>query len=256
MNTRTTDRGAIVITGACGAYGRELASTFSKAGESLILLDRMPSYEFAHELASGCTADYIACDLADPTALDTACSRILANGTPRALINNAGVFPFDELLDVSATDMARVFAVNVIAPTTLSQRVGAAMAHRGGGTICNISSAAASVVRSNGAIYGASKAALEQLTRAFAVSLANGGVRVNAVRPGLRTENLVAQLVGGHQDRIRAGIPMGRLSEPGEVAALVQFLCSDDARFITGQVIAVDGGSSIHRRMPNPQEHS
>jgi NAD(P)-dependent dehydrogenase (short-subunit alcohol dehydrogenase family) len=256
MTTSTPGQGSIVITGACGAYGRELATAFSKTNNNLVLLDRMPAYAFAHELAPGCSVDYITCDLADPIALDAACTRILEHGSIRALINNAGIFPFNELMEVSASDIAQVFAINVIAPTLLCQRIGAAMMQSGGGAICNISSASASVVRSNGAIYGSSKAALEQLTRAFAVSLADGGIRVNAIRPGLRTENLVAQLVQGHQDRILSGIPMGRLSEPGEVAALVEFLCSDDARFITGQVIAVDGGSSIHRRAPTPQEQA
>lgn len=146
-----------------------------------------------------------------------------------------------------------ILGVNLRAPLRLMQRVGAAMAQRGAGAICNISSAAASVVRENGAVYGASKAALEQLTRAFAVRLGPVGVRVNAVRPGLRGDTRDG-VPTEHLRRVGADVPLRRLAQPGEVAALVSFLCSGAAAFITGETIAVDGGNGIHRRAPAAQQ--
>jgi NAD(P)-dependent dehydrogenase (short-subunit alcohol dehydrogenase family) len=239
----------IVITGACGAYGRELAARFSACGHPLVLVDIMQEYGFAHELTGQGDFSYHACDFKDADAVTALAQHIVRDGAPWALINNAGTFPFDELADMAPDAISSVLAVNFTAPVILSQHLGAAMAEAGGGCICNVSSGAADVVRSNGAIYGASKAALEQITRAFAVTLGPAGVRVNAVRPGLRTRNLVSPLAAGHQDRIKASIPLRRLSEDGELANLLAFLCSDEGRFITGQVIGVDGGNAINRRI-------
>lgn len=122
------------------------------------------------------------------------------------------------------------------------------MAARGSAGICNMSSGAASVVRDNGAIYGASKAALEHLTRAFAVKLGPAGVRVNCVRPGLRGGDTMQSVPASHLARVGTNVPLRRLAAPGEVADVVCFLCSDAASFTTGETIAVDGGNGINRR--------
>lgn len=242
-------RRPIVITGACGAYGRELARHFSAHGHDLVLVDILPQHDFLHELANPEHAVYLQCDLGRTDAVLQLADDILRHGTPRALVNNAGVFPFDELMDIPPDTIQSIMAINFMAPVLLMQRLGEAMGRAGGGCICNISSGAAEVVRSNGAVYGASKAALEQITRAFAVTLGPGKVRVNAVRAGLRTRNLLSPMLAGHEARITASIPLRRLSEDGELASLVYFLCSDEARFITGQTIGVDGGNTLNRRL-------
>ena len=243
----------VVITGSCGAYGRELAQRFSAKGHPLVLVDILPQHPFLNELAHPDRCTYLQGDLSCSDDVLALAQAILQHGAPQALINNAGIFPFDELSDIAPDAIQAIMAINFTAPVLLMQRLGAAMAQAGGGSICNISSGAADVVRSNGAVYGASKAALEQITRAFAVTLGPDQVRVNAVRAGLRTRNLVAPMQAGHESRIAANVPLRRLSEDGELASLVQFLCSDEARFITGQIIGVDGGNTLNRRQANTE---
>jgi 3-oxoacyl-[acyl-carrier protein] reductase len=238
----------VVITGAAGAYGRELASAFHAEGARLVLSDRLA------RLDSSLPDDsfhYLPADLSDRRDLERLADALIAEGAPDVLINNAALFPFTDLLDISPESAEALLAVNLRAPLRLMQRVGAAMAQRGHGAIINISSGAASVVRDNGALYGASKAALEHLTRAFAVRLGPSGVRVNAVRPGLRGDSL-AGIPADHMARVGAGVPLRRLARDGEVAAAVMFLCSDAAAFVTGETIAVDGGNGINRRMTAP----
>lgn len=236
----------VAITGATGAYGRDLALAFSGLGARLLLSDR--TADGPAGLPPGC-ARYLQADLATPDGVEALADGLLADTVPDVLVNNAGVFPFVDLLDLTPQDFDAIVGVNLRAPWRLTQRVGAVMAARGGGAICNISSGAASVVRENGALYGASKAALEHLTQAFAVRLGPSGVRVNAVRPGLRGDTRDG-IPAEHLRRVGQGVPLRRLARPGEVAAMVTFLCSDAAAFVTGQTIAVDGGNAINRRLP------
>ncbi|MCW8198292.1 SDR family oxidoreductase [Verminephrobacter aporrectodeae subsp. tuberculatae] len=158
----------VAITGAAGAYGRDLASAFHRCGANLLLSDDQASC--ASTLPHG-SWRYLRADLSTAAGTDALADWLLADGVPDVLVNNAGLFPFVDLLATPLDCFDAILGVNLRAPFRLMQRVGAAMAQRGAGAICNISSGAASVVRENGAVYGASKAALEQLTRAFAVRL-------------------------------------------------------------------------------------
>lgn len=236
----------VALTGAAGAYGRELAQAFQQQGARLLLSDT--TADFHSGLPPG-TWDYCQADLAAAEGPDALADWLLAAGTPDVLVNNAGLFPFVDLMALPLPTFDMLLGVNLRAPFRLMQRLGGAMAQRGSGAICNISSGAASVVRENGAVYGASKAALEQLTRAFAVRLGPGGVRVNAVRPGLRGDTLDA-IPADHLQRVGTGVPLRRLARDGEVAGVVTFLCSDAAAFVTGETLAVDGGNAINRRLP------
>ncbi len=238
----------VVVTGANGAYGREIAAAFLRQGAKLLLSDKAPSLSPSDELPAG-SFIYLPADLSRNADLEALAENLLTQGTPDVLVNNAGLFPFLDLLDMPLDTFDRIFSINLRAPFLLMQRLGAAMAQRGSGAICNISSGAASVVRENGAVYGASKAGLEHLTRAFAVRLGPQGVRVNAVRPGLRGDTR-EPIPESHLQRVGSGVPLRRLARPGEVSNLVTFLASDAAAFISGETIAVDGGNAINRRLP------
>lgn len=238
----------VAITGACGAYGRDLAQTFHRLGARLVLSDLAPMMVALPGLPDG-SFHYLQADLREAAGTESLADQLLALGTPNVLVNNAGLFPFVDLLDTSLQTWDDMLGVNLRTPFRLMQRIGAAMAQRGSGAICNISSGAASVVRDNGAVYGASKAALEQLTRAFAVRLGPAGVRVNGVRPGLRHDTMNG-MPDQHLQRVGSTVPLRRLAQPGEVTAVVAFLCSEAAAFVTGETLAVDGGNSINRRIP------
>ena len=118
------------------------------------------------------------------------------------------------------------------------------------GNIVNVSSAAAEVARGNGAVYGPSKAALEQMTRILAIELAQHGIRVNAVRPGLADDPLRPHIPADHLQRLSAALPLQRSIAPGEFAQVVMFLCSTQSSYMTGGVLHCDGGGGINRRAP------
>ena len=237
----------VVITGAGGAYGRDIAAAFHRQGASLVLSDRAATLAPSDALPEG-SFRYLQSDLGDVASLRALADEILVSGTPDVLVNNAGLFPFVDLMEMPLDQFDAILGVNLRASFYLTQRLGGAMAARGSGAVCNLSSSAASVVRDNGAVYGASKAALEHLTRAFAVRLGPSGVRVNAVRPGLRGGDTTHEIPAAHLVRVGSHVPLGRLARPGEVADVVCFLCSDTASFVNGETLAVDGGNGINRR--------
>jgi NAD(P)-dependent dehydrogenase (short-subunit alcohol dehydrogenase family) len=134
-----------------------------------------------------------------------------------------------------------VFAVNVKVPFVLVAQLAPAMAARGKGAIVNVGTMAAEFGIAGMALYGASKAALNLLTKAWAAEFGPSGVRVNAVNPGpTRTEGTAA--VGDAQDQLAAMAPAGRVASPEEIAAVITHLVSDDASFMHGAIVAVDGG--------------
>jgi NAD(P)-dependent dehydrogenase (short-subunit alcohol dehydrogenase family) len=163
------------------------------------------------------------------------------------LVNNAGIDFTSDLLETSIEDVRRVLDVNFIGVFTMLAEAARAMRGRGG-SIVNVTSRTASIGIPTMSIYAASKGALLSLTRGAAVDLAQYGIRVNAVAPGLTETPMMRAWVESQSDpsvfrvRLAADIPQGRFASPGDVAAAILFLASDESGHITGASLPVDGG--------------
>jgi len=185
----------------------------------------------------------IAADVSDPAQVDTIQSEVLSNfGQLDALVNNAGVADFGPIEDTTFERWRRVMATNLDGPFLMTQAF-IGMLSDGGGVVVNITSISGLRASTLRVAYGTSKAALAHLTLQQAAELGEKGIRVNAVAPG-PVDTKLARAV--HSPEIRAAyhdaIPLNRYGAEDEIAAAIAFLVSDDASYITGQVLAADGG--------------
>jgi NAD(P)-dependent dehydrogenase (short-subunit alcohol dehydrogenase family) len=163
-------------------------------------------------------------------------------GRVDVLVNNAAAYPAGaKTADTAADAIDAAFATNVRAPYLLMRELAPGMAGRGHGAVVNLISTAASVAMPGLGLYGATKAALAQLTRAWAAEFGTYGVRVNAVSPGPTHTEGTAQF-GDFIDHLADQAPAGRVAAPEEIAAVIDFLISDDASFVNGVVLPADGG--------------
>ena len=242
----------VVVTGAAGLYGGELARAFAAAGATLCLSDVRADALDAVARALALPTERLvthATDLTREASIrDLIATVERAWQAPDIVVNNAGIYPFGGLFDTPAETWDRIMAVNLRAPFLIMQGFAKAMlAHGVTGCFVNVSSGAAELLRTNGVPYCVSKRGLEWLAKGFALDLAKSGIRVNLVRPGLGAGAL-AEFPPDYIETMRAAVPMGRTSEPGELADAVMFLASNAARSITGACLAVDAGGSIPRR--------
>ncbi|NKC33444.1 SDR family NAD(P)-dependent oxidoreductase [Falsiroseomonas selenitidurans] len=236
----------VLITGAGRGIGLARARRFRAEGWRVALLDIEPGLLDAAmaSLAAPDATLALACDVADGPALGEAVRQAAAHfGRLDALVNNAGTAVFKPLLETTPEDWARVLAVNLTGPFLATQAAAPLMAEGGGGAVVNITSISGLRASTLRVAYGTSKAGLAHLTKQQAVELAGLGIRVNAVAPG-PVDTAMAKAV--HSPEIRADyhdhIPLGRYGLEAELAETILFLCSDRASYLTGQVIAVDGG--------------
>jgi 3-oxoacyl-[acyl-carrier protein] reductase len=241
-----------IVTGAAGGFGEGIARLFISEGARVLIvdLDAPKAQSLAAEL--GERAKAFGCDVAkgaDVRAAVDAC--VDAFGPPDIVVNNAGITHRNQpMLDVDETTFDRVFAVNVKSIYHMAQAAVPLMRARKAGVILNIGSTAGLRPRPGLTWYNASKGAVNVVSKSMAVELAPDNIRVNAICPVMGVTGLLEQFLGmpdtpANRAKVIAGIPLGRLSTPEDVASAALYLASDAARFITGVELPVDGGRTI-----------
>jgi len=242
------ERKTLILTGASRGIGHATVKRFSSAGWRVITCSRQPFSEDCPWDAG--PEDHVQIDLSDPVdrARGIADMHQRLEGAPlTALVNNAGISPKGEggaRLDTLTTDIdvwRQVYEVNLVAPLALAQ----GLLHElevGEGCIVNVTSIADSRVHPfAGSAYATSKAALAALTREMASDFGPKGIRVNAIAPG----EIDTPILSPGTDEIVAQLPLGRIGTPEEVAKVIYFLCSDQASYVTGAELHVNGGQHV-----------
>jgi NAD(P)-dependent dehydrogenase (short-subunit alcohol dehydrogenase family) len=239
LQNPTPNETTALVTGATAGLGRAIALRLARDGGEVIVHGRNPERgadTVAVIAADGGRARFVAADLSDGAEVARLADEI---GEVDVLVNNAGFSAWGPTaaFDIAAFDA--MFAANVRAPFLLVAAFAPGMAARGDGAIINVGSMAGSVGLSGGAAYGATKAALASLTRAWAAEFSPSGVRVNAVAPGpIYTRPEARELF----DTLGATTALNRAAEPEEIAEVVAFLASPQASYVTGATVAADGG--------------
>lgn len=251
MRDATKDGRHILVTGAASGIGAAVCDEFAAAGCRVTAVDQRAealrdSVRGLRERYAG-PFDAVVCDLADPSAATDVITRAAAGpcGEVDVLVNAAGLYPAIPLLEMTAARWDRVMDVNVrAAMLTTVAFARAAVASGRGGAVVNISSGAAVRARPGAAHYCTSKAALEMLTKSCAVELGPHGIRVNAVSPGFVTVDSEANPVTEEYAAAVSVNPLGRRGLPTDIAGAVRWLAGQDAGWVTGTVVRVDGGST------------
>ncbi len=234
----------VIVTGGAQGIGEACARRFAREGAHLVLLDVDDAKGAA--LAAELGAIYLHCDVGDQRQVEAAvAATVQAHHRIDVLVNNAGIFKAADFLDVTEADFDAVLRVNLKGSFLMGQAVARVMAQAHSGAIVNMSSVNAVLAIPTIASYNVSKGGINQLTRVMALSLADKGIRVNAVAPGTIATELASKAVLTSDEaraKIMSRTPMKRLGEPSEIADVVAWLASDAASYVTGEIVVVDGG--------------
>jgi NAD(P)-dependent dehydrogenase (short-subunit alcohol dehydrogenase family) len=243
---------AAVVTGASSGIGRAIADRLATEGADLCVLAAPEHHEelerAADELrASGAGVVTIAADVGEPDTADRAVAATLdAYGRLDHVASNAGFAYFEEILTAPLEHFDRTMHVNVRGMYLIVHAAARAMASRGGGSIVCTASTASFMGEEFQVAYNASKGAVSQLARSMAIDLAPYAIRVNAVAPGWVDTPAVTEFFRDEErwSKYRSNIAMDRPARPEEIAAVVAFLLSDDASYMTGSLVVADGGTT------------
>lgn len=236
-----------LVTGGAGGIGGAIARGLAAEGVDVTIGDTRPPAHCGGGREEGGGLSFVPLDVRDRAAVLRAfdAAESATGGVCDILVNAAGIYPCDPILEMAEDAWDRVLDINVKGMFLASQEFCRRLvARRQPGCIVNITSGAAERARVGAAHYCTSKAAAEMLTRAFALEFAEHKIRVNAVSPGfVEVNSEVNPLSRKYVDTITQGIPLGRAGQPGDIAKAVFFLCSSAAEWITGASYRVDGGS-------------
>jgi NAD(P)-dependent dehydrogenase (short-subunit alcohol dehydrogenase family) len=240
MNGHTLAGQRALVTGATSGIGRAVALQLARDGAEVVVHGRDEARGAAtvDEIAAlGGKASFVAADLDDAADVNRLAGQV---GDADILVNNAGIAVFGPTAQFDVAAFDKMFASNVKAPFFLVAALAPGMAARGRGSIVSVSSMSGGVGLPGGAAYGATKASLEAMTRAWAVEYSASGVRVNAIAPG----PVYTPTPSGPEFITALGetTPMHRASQPEEIAEVIAFLASPRASYITGATVAADGG--------------
>jgi NAD(P)-dependent dehydrogenase (short-subunit alcohol dehydrogenase family) len=239
MSTQNHQPPSALVTGATAGLGKEIAVRLARDGMNVVVVGRDAARGAAvvdQIHTAGGRARFIAADLSDPAEITHLAQEV---GEIDVLVNNAGHSVWAPTEDMSVADFDSMFADNVRAPFLLVGAFAPAMAERGTGSIINISSMAGRIGLPSGAAYGATKAALASMTQSWTAEYSPRGVRVNAVAAGPIYTRPEARALF---DQLGTTTALHRAAEPAEIAEVVAFLASPQASYVTGAIVAADGG--------------
>ena len=224
----------VIVTGGAAGIGAAIVARFKAEGTKVVVFDLNGDPKV---------------DITDYEAVKKA---VAAAGPVDILVNNAGWDMFKPFLKTDPAFWQKIVSINLMGALNLMHNVLPGMVERGGGKVVNIASDAGRVGSSGEAVYSACKGGIIAFTKTLARELAAKGVRLNTVCPGLTETNMLTEFMkgAGNPDKLaeayRRAIPLGRLGKPADIPGAVLFFSSDDADFITGQVLSVSGGLTMH----------
>jgi NAD(P)-dependent dehydrogenase (short-subunit alcohol dehydrogenase family) len=245
----TTTQRIALVTGGGSGIGLAIAEKFTAAGILTIIIGRDNGRLTAAAQKLGSNCHPLSADLSDLASIPALVQQVIDRyGRIDILVNNAGINMKKEFTEVTDEEFERILLTNLKAVFSLSREVVKTMLPHGRGNIINISSMASQYGIPKVIAYTASKSAIEGMTKAMAVELSPKGILVNCIAPGFIATDMSAKALNSDQERKQKALgrtPLGRLGEPADIGDAALFLASDQAKYVTGIVLPVDGGHSI-----------